>query len=37
MPADLTSTLEVRDSLLDAYADVLTPEIRDTRRFGTAR
>ena len=28
MPADLTSTLEVRDSLLDAYADVLTPEIR---------
>ena len=28
MPADLTSTLEVRDSLLETYADVLAADVR---------
>src|SRR4051794_10146188 len=28
MPAELTSTLEVRDPLLQSYADVLTDEVR---------
>ncbi|MEQ1913278.1 MAG: hypothetical protein ABMA15_30985, partial [Vicinamibacterales bacterium] len=28
MPVDLTSTLEVRDSLLETYADVLAPDVR---------
>lgn len=28
MPVALTSTLEVRDGLLDLYADVFTPEVR---------
>ena len=28
MPVNLTSTLEVRDSLLDTYPDVLTADVR---------
>ncbi len=29
MPVSLTTSLEIRDGLLDAYPDVLTPEVRD--------